>query len=197
MKSILDKRFRHHKWFKEGVTVRHALDYFAKSNDFHLSKKPSRKQSDKLFDDIIYDNVLTDGRGNYRISQEEMDYYLERKEYWKNQKKIEQQQWLDSEVDLDKELWHLYNNTHYDLSRAEKNLHYWKYEDKNNEVDKIKFWEDVITRVKATRPIVDNMIGKYKDTIKTNGDFREFNKRLDNELLKVVEWTGSGWYLIA
>ena len=116
-KSILDKKFRHHSWFKEGKTVREAIDYFAKSGDFYLSKKPSKKQSDRLFDDTIYDNTITDGRSSYRISQEEIEFYSERKQYWKEQKEIEYQNWLNEEIDVDKKIRnYTCMNSHYDGS---------------------------------------------------------------------------------
>ena len=87
MKDFLEKRFRHRTWFKEGVTVGFALDYFAKTSDFYLNKKPALKQSGNLLDAIIYDDTITDGRGFYRLSEEGKQYYLERKEYWKEQRK--------------------------------------------------------------------------------------------------------------
>ena len=89
MKDFLEKRFRHRTWFKEGVTVGFALDYFAKTSDFYLNKKPALKQSGNLLDAIIYDDTITDGRSFYRLSEEEKQYYLERKEYWKEQRELE------------------------------------------------------------------------------------------------------------
>lgn len=44
-KHFLDRKFKHHKWFKEGVTVGCALDYFAKSEDFYLKQTSRRKQN--------------------------------------------------------------------------------------------------------------------------------------------------------
>ena len=58
MKDFLEKRFRHRTWFKEGVTVGFALDYFAKTSDFYLNKKPALKQSGNLLDAIIYDDTI-------------------------------------------------------------------------------------------------------------------------------------------
>jgi len=91
-KHFLDRKFQHHSWFKEGVTVGYALDHFAKSGDFVLDKKPSTKQSSRLFDPIVYDDILRytgKEKGIYRLSAEEKDYFLQRKEYWKQQKEIE------------------------------------------------------------------------------------------------------------
>lgn len=89
MKNFLNKRFKHNTWFKEGVTVGYALNYFAKVSDFYLDKKPTLKQSENLLDAVIYDDVITDGNRFYRLSKEEKQYYLERKEYWKEQKRLE------------------------------------------------------------------------------------------------------------
>ena len=95
MKDFLEKRFRHRTWFKEGVTVGFALDYFAKTSDFYLNKKPALKQSENLLDAIIYDDTITDGRSFYRLSEEEKqlcyakeDDDKERIDYWKNQVEI-------------------------------------------------------------------------------------------------------------
>ena len=103
MKDFLGKRFKHRTWFKEGVTVGFALDYFAKTSDFYLNKKPSLKQSGNLLDAIIYDDTITDGRCFYRLSEEEKQYYLERKEYWKEQRKLEHEKWLNTKIDKEKE----------------------------------------------------------------------------------------------
>ena len=80
MKNFLEKKFNHRTWFKEGVTVSYALDYFAKTSDFVMSQKPALKQSENLLDNIVYDDVITEGRCFYRLSEEEKQYYLERKE---------------------------------------------------------------------------------------------------------------------
>ena len=75
-KNFLDKKFRHSAWFKEGRTVKYVLDYCVTCCDIWLSNKPSSKQSGYLFDNIWYDNILTDGRYTYRLTQEEYDYYV-------------------------------------------------------------------------------------------------------------------------
>lgn len=84
--ASLNKRFNHHSWFKDGkTTIKEALDYFAQSGDFYLGKKPAIKQSDKLLDDMIYDDILKfSGKegGTYRLNDLEKEYFLERKEYW-------------------------------------------------------------------------------------------------------------------
>ena len=197
-KNILDRKFKHHKWFKEGVTVAHAIDYFAKSGDFYLSQKPSKKQSSGLFDDTIYDDIITDGRCTYRMTQEEVDYYLERKDYWKAQKEKEHQEWLDERIDIDKKLSnYLCMNTHYDIEEAEKQLHYWKYEDQDNEIDKIEFWERCIERKKITKEIIDSLIARLKNSIQTNKDFEKFKEIVDKELKKVVVWNGAGFELLS
>ena len=91
VKNSLDKKFKHRSWFKECVTVRYALDYFAKCGDFYLDKKPAKKQSAYLLDDIIYDDVLRYAgkeKGTYRLTEEEKNYFLDRQQYWKKQRAV-------------------------------------------------------------------------------------------------------------
>lgn len=191
-KDILEKRFKHSKWFTEGVTVAYALDYCAKSGDFYLNKRSALKQSDNLFDPVIYDDVLTDGHGFYRLSEEEKQYYLEREQYWKEQKEIEEQKWLDTNIDIDKELnSYLCSNSNYDISDVEKQLNYWKNIDNDNEVDKIDFWEYESKRRNITKSIIDNCIEQFKNKISTNRDFISFKEFVSNELSKVQSWNGS------
>lgn len=49
MKDFLEKRFKHRTWFKGGVAVGFALDYFAKISDFYLNKKTGIKAVRKPF----------------------------------------------------------------------------------------------------------------------------------------------------
>ena len=200
-KNILDKKFQHHSWFKEGVTVGYALDYFAKTNDFTLGKKPSKKQSDILFDEIIYDDILKyqgKERGSYKLRKEEKEYYLQRKEYWNQEKERKEQEWLNSEIDVEKALNnYLCMNSNYDIQSREEQLNYWKYEDKDNEVDKIDFWESEIKRVNITKKIIDNTIKEMKNEIKTNKDFVRFKEEISNRLSKVQYWKGSRHILTA
>lgn len=95
MNDILNKKFKHHKWFLEGVTVAYALDYFAKHGDFYIGKKPARKQSDNLSNDIVYEEVLMykGDRSTYKLNEVEKNYFLERKEYWDRKRKEESEQW--------------------------------------------------------------------------------------------------------
>ena len=95
-KHFLDKKFQHHSWFKEGVTVKHALDYFAICGDFYLDKKPAKKQSSNLFDEVIYDDILKYSgkeRGSYRLTDEEKEYFLQQKTFWDKLKKDLWEQW--------------------------------------------------------------------------------------------------------
>lgn len=185
-KDILDKKFRHHSWFKQGVTVRYALDHFARSKEAVLGRKRSRKQSNELFAPIEYDEVLTDGKMSYKICEEEKEYYLERKKYWDEQKEIEKQKWLDSEVNFDKEVKILASGyTDWDITHAEKQLNFWKNIDKDNDVEAIAFWENELNEILRKKPIIENFIKKAKDNTKTNRDFLELEKKL-NELKKTA-----------
>lgn len=196
-KNPLEKKFKHSSWFKEGVTVAYALDYFAKTSDFYIKQKPSKQQSSNLFDDINYNDVITDGHCIYRLTQEEKDYFLERKEHWKKQKDIKEQEWLNTEIDVEKKLSnYLGGNSNYDLAYAERELNYYKYIDKNNEVDSIKFWEYEVKRRDITKDIINNCIKQFKNIITTNKDFVDFEKYVINELSKVQFWNGARFLLI-
>lgn len=86
MKNFLDKKFKHNTWFKEGVTIGYALDYFAKTSDFYLDKKPALKQSENLLDAVVYDGVITDGKHFYRLSKEEKNIIGKEKNIGENRK---------------------------------------------------------------------------------------------------------------
>lgn len=199
-RSKLDNKFRHHKWFKEGVTVRYALDYFAKNGDVYLSKKPSKKQSMGLFDTILYDDILTDGKCSYKLTEEEKNYYLERKKYWKTQKELEYQQWLKTNINIEDELkTYLMSNTHYDLESKERQLQYCiNNNDSEDNRESILFWEEEVKRVKITKSIIENLIQENISKIKTNQDFENFKKMIDARLEKVVRWNENEacWELI-
>lgn len=81
MKKELDKKFSHHLWYKgESMTKREAIKEFARNDDIHLTQKPSKKQSDNLFDPTEHDDILRASRGTYRLTQEEKEYYMKCKE---------------------------------------------------------------------------------------------------------------------
>jgi hypothetical protein len=87
----LDSKFKHHSWFKKSeLTKRQAIEYFATCSDFRLEKTPSKEQSTNLFDSINYDDVLVyhaKTKSKYKMTQEEKEYYLQRKAFWDNYKK--------------------------------------------------------------------------------------------------------------
>ena len=180
MKDFLEKKFKHKTWFKEGVTVGFALDYFAKKSGFYLDKKFSAKQSGNLFDAVIYDEVITDGKCFYRVSEEEKRYYLERKEYWNKQRKLEHEKWLNTEIDKEKELAsYLCCNSNYDVKCAEKELGYAK---EDNDEERIRYWEDQRKLRQKKHAFIDAFISKFYDKVITNKDFMEFEKSLTAEL---------------
>ena len=87
MKNILDKKFSNGIWFKgQGLTRRQVLEWASTGESgISLIKKPALQQDDNLFSDTIYDYVLkSDERGGYRLTQEEYNYYIQRKEFWDN-----------------------------------------------------------------------------------------------------------------
>lgn len=104
-KNVLDKKFNNGIWFKgQGLTVKQVLEWAA-SNYTWIIKKPSLKQSDNLFNNINYDYVLKaeGGRGSYRLTAEEYNYYMKRKEFWK--------QWNETEKpEYTEDIYPIYNN---------------------------------------------------------------------------------------
>lgn len=180
MKNFLDKKFKHNTWFKEGVTIGYALDYFAKTSDFYLDKKPALKQSENLLDALVYDNVITDGKHFYRLSKEEKQYYWKRKEYWREQKRLEEEKWLNTKIDKEKELSsYLCGNSNYDIEAAEKQL---KYAEKNNDKKCIEYWEKQVETRQKKHKFIDDFISKFFDKVITNKDFIDFKDRLSSEL---------------
>lgn len=183
MKDFLDKKFKHRTWFKEGITVGYALDYFAKTSDFYLNEKPVLKQSENLLDAVVYDSVITDGRCFYRLSEEELQYYLERKQYWKEQREIEEQKWLNTEINKEKELSsYLCSNSNYDVSHAEKQL---QRAEGINDTECIEYWKKEIESRKNKHNFIDSFIEKYFDKVITNKDFMEFKDNLKISLMEL------------
>lgn len=98
--NILDSKFKHHTWFKNtNLTKRQAIEYFAVCGDFMLDQKPSKIQSTNFFDPINYDPIIrycsSKQGGTYKITEEEKEYYIQRKAFW------------DS---YSKEIWEKWNN---------------------------------------------------------------------------------------
>lgn len=180
MKNFLDKKFKHNTWFKEGVTIGYALDYFAKTSDFCLDKKPALKQSENLLDAVVYDNVITDGKHFYRLSKEEKQYYLERKEYWEEQRKMEEEKWLNTKIDKKKELSnYLCCNSNYDIGVAEKQLEYAKMD---NDEERIEYWRKQVETRQKKHKFIDDFISKFFDKVITNKDFIDFKDKLSSKL---------------
>lgn len=79
----LDRRFRHHTWYLgEKMTVREFLDWAAKAyGTMEIIKMPTKEQSDYLLDPLRYEKVLVsdEGRGFYRLSQTEYEYFVEKR----------------------------------------------------------------------------------------------------------------------
>ena len=180
MKDFLDKKFKHNTWFKEGITVGYALDYFAKTSDFYLDKEPALKQSEDLLDAVVYDDVITDGKHFYRLSKEEKQYYWKRKEYWREQKRLEEEIWLNTKISKEKELSsYLCSNSNYDIEAAEKQL---KYAEKNNDKECIEYWEKQVKIRQKKHKFIDNFISRFFDKVITNKDFIDFKDKLQSEL---------------
>jgi hypothetical protein len=95
-KNILDKTFNNGIWFKgQGLTVRQVLEWAASHNTW-IIQKPSLKQSDCLFDPINYDYVLkAEGAGSYRLTEDTYNYYMKRKEFWKQWEETKKPEYLE------------------------------------------------------------------------------------------------------
>lgn len=106
-KNILDRKFRHHMWFKgSNLTKRQAIEYFASEGGFYLIEKPSKVQSNNLFDPIQYDTILkSEERGTYKLTGKELEYYLQRKEFWKQFKVRIENEWNNWGKDADYTKW--------------------------------------------------------------------------------------------
>lgn len=89
-KNVLDKTFNNGIWFKgQGLTVRQVLEWAATCDDVRLCNKPAVKQSVNLFDKTVYDYVLKAERGSYRLTEEEYNYYIKRRDFWEQWNKTE------------------------------------------------------------------------------------------------------------
>lgn len=82
--NALERQFRHRTWFRgEKMTVREFLDWAAKAyGDMEVIKRPAKEQSDYLLDPLRYEKVLVsdESRGFYRLSQVELEYFIEKRE---------------------------------------------------------------------------------------------------------------------
>lgn len=96
MKNVLDKKFSHARMFKgSNLTRKQAMEYFAQNRDTTLSKKPSKIQSSNIFDPTQYDDILVCEGYQYRLTQEEKEYYLERFEFWEKWYQMNEAEYLD------------------------------------------------------------------------------------------------------
>jgi len=113
--NILDTKFKHHSIFKgSNLTKRQVIEYFASSDEFRLDKIPAKIQSTNLFDPVVYEPILIycgKRKSTYKLTEEEKEYYLERRKFWLTFKdKINQEwenwgknenylKWLDYEIE--------------------------------------------------------------------------------------------------
>jgi len=78
-KRNLDKKFRHHAWFKgESMTIATFLHYAASERDFYIKRKDvvKRGATKNIFDDVLNDvPFLTDGRYTIKLTEEEYLYF--------------------------------------------------------------------------------------------------------------------------
>lgn len=94
--------------------------------------------------------------------------------------------WMAESVNFEVELKiHLTGNANYDTNIAEKQLNYWKDKD---DFETLIYWQNELSRRLRTKSIIDGIISKYSNSIKTNKDFLELKNRIDAELNKVQRW---------
>ncbi|MGV8131846.1 MAG: hypothetical protein ACP5N7_07140, partial [Candidatus Pacearchaeota archaeon] len=181
-KNILDTRFSHRQWFADRkLTKREALDEFAKSPDFYLDKKPAKKQSDNLLDDWIYDETLnySGSKQTYKLSPEEKTYFLERQKYYQEQRKLQKEDELKQPLNAEEEFnKSLRTSSYYDKGKADEQLNYWKNIDKDNEVDKIKYWETQSKLREENQKIAKKIFDAEKNNIKTKKDYQDFESKV-------------------
>lgn len=162
-KAMLERKFIHHSWFKEGRTRAYALDYFAKSLDFELVELTEK-------------DIITDGCFSYKLNEEEKQYYLERRDYWKKVNDLKNEEWLNADIDFDIKLKKfLCGYSPYDVEGAEKELEGWKNQpDAEFCKDSILYWTNKLARTNKCKADIDKFILEEKQNVKTNADFIKF-----------------------
>ena len=102
------------------------------------------------------------------------------KEYWKEQRELEHEKWLNTKIDKEKELSsYLCCNSNYDVKAAEKQLCYAK---EDNDKERIDYWKNQVEIRLKKHNFIDSFINKFFDKVVTNKDFMEFKDRLKMEL---------------
>ncbi len=119
-----------------------------------------------VVDDVVYDNVLYySGKegGFYTLSDIELDYFLKRKEYWDNEKKLKKEEYLSEKIDLSEELKKEKQNTFF---RPESEIEK-KYSDRD-----VK--DKIILVNKVYQIVFEEVLEKEKNNILTYKDFQQF-----------------------
>ena len=82
--NMLDQKFKHSRWYKGSqLTIKQFLELAAEDSEFGLEKIASKKHIDYLFEPITYKIILKNEEGgSYNISNEEIDYFNLRREFW-------------------------------------------------------------------------------------------------------------------
>ena len=92
MLDKLQTKFLHPKWFKEGITKKEALTYFANSPDFYLVyENQFPKGETRLLVEPIkvpYLRYAGKERGTYKLTPVELAFYLQIKEELKIDRNI-------------------------------------------------------------------------------------------------------------
>lgn len=175
----LNKLFRHNSWFKgQKKTISEALDYFAETGDFYVKKEPSKTQSNYLLDDVIYDVFLyysgKDG-GRYKLSKNELNYFLKRRKYWKDKREKYRERDLLKKIDLKEE-----------LRKLKAGNTFFRDEDKIKSTYSNKYVQDKIILInKIYCDVFNEQLEKKREGILTKKDFDEFKSSVDNSVEEI------------
>ena len=95
----LNKPFKHKTWYiNSDLTIRDFLELAAESRNFHVEKKV-KYRTDNLLEELTITYVLTteEGRGSYKLTDEELNIFNTRRDFWRKwEKEFDRQHWKPS-----------------------------------------------------------------------------------------------------
>ena len=95
----LNKPFKHKTWYvNSDLTIRDFLELVAESRSFYVKKK-AKHHTDNLLDEAKITYVLTseEGRGSYKLTDEEFSIFNARRDFWRKwEKEFDKQHWKPS-----------------------------------------------------------------------------------------------------
>lgn len=162
--TILDTRFKHSSWFKgQKLTVHEALEHLAESQCYYI--EPKMKKETDLFNPE-YDYYLryanTKYRSKYKLTQEEMDFFNERSEFYyaknKSEKERQEQEENSKMIDIKKAYDRLYNSWCYDIKQAQNNINGFK---ESNDIKHVDLWSKELNFAKVRLQLGMSMFHEY------------------------------------